>query len=170
MKSTARWRFATSSSGRIASASFFVRNALPGSCAPIMPGSPSARSNSDGGGGHVGQRQRRVGGKAPGMLPANRGKPVIDDPAQRPGHFRRLGLDPAERAEEGQHARLDPLAVHPGEMEIDVVEGVGERRFARPGAQGLGQFGGPPMGMHVDHHRSFPPWADRQLNPVTACR
>ena len=46
MKSTAWWRLATSSSGRIASASLRVRKALPGICAPIMPGSPSARSSS----------------------------------------------------------------------------------------------------------------------------
>jgi hypothetical protein len=106
------------------------------------------------------------------MLLANRGKPVIDGPAQRPGLFQRLGLDPAERAEERQHARLHPLTVHPREVEIDLVEGLGERLFAHSsgfqhfdavlvardtrfpgtGAQGVGDFGGPPMGMHVDHH------------------
>ena len=124
-----------------------------------------------GGGGNVRQRQRGVGGEAAGMLLANRGKPVVDAPAQRPGHVQRLGLDPAERAEQRQHAHLDPLAVHPREMEIDVIEGLGERLFAHPrglqhldavriahdarfpgaGAQGVGDFGGPPMGMHVDH-------------------
>ncbi len=123
-----------------------------------------------GGGGNVRQRQRGIGGEAAGMLLANRRKPVVDEPAQRPGHLQRLGLDPAERAEERQHAQLDPLAVHPREMEIDVVEGLGERLFAHPrglqhlgavlvaqdarflgaGAQGVGYFGGPPMGMHVD--------------------
>ena len=124
-----------------------------------------------GGGGNVGQRQRGVGGEAAGMLLANRGKPVIDAPAQRPGHLQRLRLDPAERAEQRQHAGLDPLAVHPREMEIDVVEGL-RRAALRPsaglqhldavriahdarlpgaGAQGVGDFGGPPMGMHVDH-------------------
>src|SRR5260370_973910 len=56
-------------------------------------------------------------------------------------------------------------------MEVDVVESLGERRFAHPsgtqhldavlvaqnarfpgpGAQSVGYFGGPPMGMHVDH-------------------
>ena len=85
-----------------------------------------------GGGGNVRQGQRGVGGEAAGMLLANRGKPVVDGPAQRPGHVQRLGLDPAERAEERQHAHLDPLAVHPGEMEIEVVEGLGERLFAHP--------------------------------------
>ena len=42
----ARWRFATSNSGRMFSASFFVRNPFPGTCAPTTPGSASARSNS----------------------------------------------------------------------------------------------------------------------------
>ena len=57
-------------------------------------------------------------------------------------------------------------------MEIDVVKGLGERLFAHSrrlqhldavriaqdarfpgaGAQGVCDFGGPPMGMHVDHH------------------
>ncbi len=124
-----------------------------------------------GGGGNVRQGQRGVGGKAAGMLLADRGEPVIDGPAERPGLVQRQGLDPAERAEERQHARLHPLAVHPREMEIDVIEGLGERRFAHPrglqhldavriahnprlpgtGAQRVGHFGGPPMGMHVDH-------------------
>jgi hypothetical protein len=56
-------------------------------------------------------------------------------------------------------------------MELDVVEGLTERRVAHPsglqhlgavrvahdarfpgpGAQGVGDFGGPPMGMHVNH-------------------
>jgi hypothetical protein len=56
-------------------------------------------------------------------------------------------------------------------MEIDVIEGRGERLLAHPwgfqhldavaivqdarfpgtDAQGVGYFGGPPMGMHVDH-------------------
>ncbi|MGH7114973.1 MAG: hypothetical protein ACREE9_10820 [Stellaceae bacterium] len=60
-------------------------------------------------------------------------------------------------------------------MEINVIEGLGERRFAHPwglqhldavaiaqdtrlpgtGAQGVGDFGGPPMSMHVDHHGYF---------------
>jgi hypothetical protein len=59
-------------------------------------------------------------------------------------------------------------------MEIDVIEGLGERvfahsrlqhldavliaqdaRFPGPGAQSVGYFGGPPMGMHVDHHGGF---------------
>jgi hypothetical protein len=44
----------------------------------------------------------------------------------------RLRLDPAERAEDRQHAHLDPLAVHSTEMEIDVIEGLGERLFAHP--------------------------------------
>src|SRR5208282_5660180 len=104
-------------------------------------------------------------------LLANRGKPVVDGPAERPGLIRRQGLNPAERTEERQHARLHPLAVHPSEMEIDVIEGLGERLLAHPrglqhldtvriahnarfpgtSAQGAGYFGGPPMGTHVDH-------------------
>ena len=123
-----------------------------------------------GGGGYVRQGQRGVSGEAAGMLLADRRKPVVDAPAQRPGHVQRLRLDPAERTDERQHAHLDPLAVHATEMEIDVIEGLGERLFAHPGlqhldavliahdarflgtgAQGIGYFGGLPMGMHVDH-------------------
>jgi hypothetical protein len=60
-------------------------------------------------------------------------------------------------------------------MEINLIEGIGERlfthagrledldtglvaedaRFPRPGAQRIGDFGWPPMGMHVDHHGCF---------------
>jgi hypothetical protein len=60
-------------------------------------------------------------------------------------------------------------------MKIDVIEGIGERRVAHPwglqhldavliaqdarfpgpGAQSVGYFGGPPMGMHVDHGHGF---------------
>ena len=138
MNSTARWRFATSSSGRIASASLRVRKPLPGICAPIMPGSASARSSSAAAADMSDERQRGKGGEAAGMLGTNRRQPVVDAPAQRPGHVERLGLDPAERAEQRQHADLDTLAVHPAEMEIDLVEGLGERRFAhRPGLQHL---------------------------------
>src|SRR6185437_2582183 len=109
--------------------------------------------------------------KAAGVLLADRRQPVIDAAAQRPGHVDRLGFDPAERAEQRQHARLHPLAIHPGEVELDIVERVGERhlaharpqhldfgvvlddaRLAGAGAQGVGGFGGPPMGVHVDHH------------------
>jgi len=85
-----------------------------------------------GSGGHVRQGQRGVGGEAAGMLLTNRGKPVVDGPAQRPGLIQRQGLDPAERTEERQHADLYFLPVHPTEMEIDVIEGIGERRFAHP--------------------------------------
>jgi hypothetical protein len=46
MNTIARCRFATSNSGRMFSASFFVRNPFPGTCAPTTPGSASARSNS----------------------------------------------------------------------------------------------------------------------------
>ncbi len=46
MNTTALWRLATASSGRAASASARVKNKFPGTCAPIIPGSPSARSNS----------------------------------------------------------------------------------------------------------------------------
>ena len=120
---------------------------------------------------HIGQRQRGKGGEAAGMLLADRGKPVIDAAAQRHGDLRRLRLDPAERAEQRQDARLHPLAIHPREMEIEIVERLGERllaharhlqhfgairvahdaRFAGAGAQRVGDFRRPPMGMHVDH-------------------
>jgi hypothetical protein len=83
-----------------------------------------------GGSGNVDEGQRGEGGETAGMFLTNRGKPVVDDPAQRPGHVQRLRLDPAVRTEKRQHAHLDPLAVHPTEMEIDVVKGLGERRFA----------------------------------------
>ena len=46
MNTIARCRFATSNTGRMFSASFFVRKPLPGTCAPTTPGSASARSNS----------------------------------------------------------------------------------------------------------------------------
>src|SRR5438270_6882036 len=113
------------------------------------------------------------------MLLANRRKPVIDGPAERTGLFQRLSLDPAERAEERQHARLYPLAVHSSEMVSDVIEGLGEGLFAHPrglqhldavriahnarlpgtSAQGFGYISGPPMGMHVDHgHGVFLHW------------
>ena len=140
------------------------------------------------GGVHVGQRQRGKRGEAAGMLPANRREPVIDAAAQRPGHLRRLGLDPAERAEQRQDAGLHSLAVHPREMEIEIVEGLGERLFAHPrglqhldavliaqdarlpraGAQRVGNFGGPPMGMHVDHrgHGCFLQEPFRSLTPL----
>ena len=42
----ARWRFATSTSGRMFSAAFLVRKPFPGTCAPTTPGSANARSNS----------------------------------------------------------------------------------------------------------------------------
>src|SRR5947208_5910650 len=80
-------------------------------------------------GGNVYEGQRGVGGEAAGMLLTYRGKPVIDGPAQRLGLIQRQGLDPAERTEKRQHARLDPLAVHPTEVEIDIIEGLRERRF-----------------------------------------
>ena len=119
------------------------------------------------------------------MRLADRRQPVVDAPAQRQGDVQRLGLDPAERSEQRQHAHRDPLAVHAREMEIDVIEGGGDRLFAHPpglqhldavpiahdarflaaGAQGVGDFGGLPMGVHVDHGRvlhrfssSLTPW------------
>ena len=77
-------------------------------------------------------------------------------------------------------------------MEIDVVEGLGQRRFAHPaglqhldpvliardarfpgtGAQGVGYFRGPPMGMHVDHgcHGCFLQWAGASLTPRRLAR
>ena len=142
-----------------------------------------------GGGGHVRQGQRGVSGEAAGMLLANRGKPVVDAPAQRPGHFQRLGLDPAERAEQRQHAHLDPLAVHPTEMEIDVIEGLGERLFAHPRTSAprrrpdcarcavpwSGRAGRRLLRRASNGHacRSswlFPPRVVRQLNPTAARR
>src|SRR6202035_2327288 len=91
----------------------------------------------------------------------NLGQPVVDAPAQRPRHVERLGLDPAERTEERQYADLDPLAVHPAEMEIDVIESFGERCVA--------SSGGPPMGMHVDH-RWFLHGKSGSLTPTAARR
>ncbi len=64
-------------------------------------------------------------------------------------------------------------------MEIDLVKGLGERRLTHPrhlqylkagfiahdarlpraGAQGVGDFGGPPMGVHVDHGCVLRGWA-----------
>ena len=66
---------------------------------------------------------------------------------------------------------IDALAVHAAEVEPDVIERLIERRlthprrlqhlhticiahdtrFPNPSAQGIGDVGGPPMGMHVDH-------------------
>jgi len=72
-------------------------------------------------------------------------------------------------------------------MEIDIIEGLGERRFTHPsglqhldtvliarnarfpgpGAQRVGDFGGPPMGMHIDHgHGFFLRWLSGSLTPV----
>ena len=73
---------------------------------------------------------------------------------------------------------------------IDVVEGIRQRRLTHPsglqhldpvriaqdarvpgtGAQGVGYFRGPPMGMNVDHgcHGCFLQWAGRQSNPTAA--
>ena len=45
-----------------------------------------------------------------------------------------------------------------------------DARFPGAGAQGVGDFGGPPMGMHVDHgcHGCFLHGLGRQLNPTAA--
>src|SRR6266508_1317424 len=147
MKTSARCRFATSSTGRMASASLRVRKALPGTCVPTMPASPSARSNST-------------------------AAAVVEESAEREGYIERLRLDPAERAEQRQHAGADALTVHPGEVEVHLVERLGQRflahpglqyfdaglvahdaRFRGPGAQGVGELGGSPVGMHIDHWR-----------------
>jgi hypothetical protein len=55
---------------------------------------------------------------------ADRGTPVVDDPAWRHGHVQRLGLDPADEPRVRARAPR-PLAVHPTAMEIDVIQRLG---------------------------------------------
>ena len=123
-----------------------------------------------GSGCNVHQRQRGMGGKAAWVLPADLRKTVVDGPAQRNRHLKRLGLDPAAHAQERQHAGSDALAVHSGKVAVYVVKRLGYRlfadprlqhldavlvahnaRFPRAGAQCIDQFGGSPVCMHVDH-------------------
>ncbi|MNC85665.1 hypothetical protein D3C83_12760 [compost metagenome] len=112
-----------------------------------------------------------MGEEATLVFLADPGEGVVDETAQRDGHLERLRFDPAERAEQRQHAGGDALAVHPGEVEFHVIERLRQRLLAVPGrlqhldavrvafdaripgprAQRLGQLGGPPVGMHVDH-------------------
>src|SRR5207249_9308846 len=47
----------------------------------------------------------------------------------------RLRLDPAEGAEQRQHAGADALTVHPGEVEVHLVECLGQRFLAHSGLQ-----------------------------------
>ncbi len=49
------------------------------------------------------------------------------------------------------------LLAHPRLQHLGAVAIAQDARLTGAGAQGVGDFGGPPMGVHVDHHGGFPP-------------
>ncbi len=141
-----------------------------------------------GGGRHIGERQRSKHTEAPGVIPANPRQCIVDHPAQRQRNLDRLRLNPAERAEQRQHAGAHTLAIHPCEMKFHVVKRLGHRLLADPalhdfyavliahdtrflgaGAQGVDQLGGPPMGMHVDHDFLLGLSSNRLTSNVSVC-
>ena len=72
----------------------------------------------------------RMGEETSLVFLADPGESVVDEPAQRDGYVERLALDPAERAEQRQHAGAHALAVHPREVEGNVIKRLGQRLLA----------------------------------------